>query len=409
MGHRLPLRTLTLAAAPFGVGFVALLSLEAFGGLMPERGPYVPVILGLALLTSLASLTLPRLGARSGSLRRAVLLAATAAMAVTGAAITLSTATMVLPPPEIRILAILFLFGAGLGVILELAVAGELSRDLRRLQRAVRLIAGGDLSARAGLDRVDEVGEAARVIDHMAHRLDEDDRERTEADASRQAFLTAVGHDLRTPLAALRAAVEALEDGLAPEPQRYYAAMRHDVDALTALVDDLFLLARLEGGRFTFARVRVDLAELADEAVEALSPVARQRNVRVRLVTTGHVSTVGGPAELSRTVRNLLDNAIRHSPPATEVLVEVTESDGSMVRVIDQGPGFPDTGQDRLFDGFVRLSEAGGRTTGGAGLGLAIAKRLVEAHSGLIWIEPGPGGQVGFRIPAQAAVEVLPS
>lgn len=409
MGYRLPLRTLTLAVAPFAVGFVALMALEAFGGVMPQRGPYIPVIFGLALVTSLASLTLPRLGARSGSLSRAVILAATAAMAVTGTAITLSSAVMVLPPLELRVLLILFVFGAGLGVTLELAVAGQLSKDLRRLQRAIRLIAAGDFSARADLDRTDEVGEAARVIDQMAHRLDEVDRERTDAQSSRQAFLTAVGHDLRTPLAALRAAVEALEDGLAPEPQRFYAAMRHDVDALTGLVDDLFLLARLEGGRLTFARVRVDLAELADEAVEALSPVARQRDVRVRLVTTGHVSTVGGPAELSRAVRNLLDNAIRHSPPAGEVLVEVTATDGSQVRVIDQGSGFPDTGRDRLFDGFIRLSETGGRTTGGAGLGLAIAKRLVEAHSGRIWIEPGPGGRVGFRIPDQEPAGQQPS
>ncbi len=402
MGGRLPVRALTLAAAPFGVGLLTLVALEAFGGMaVTARGSYVSVILGLALVASVAGLALPRLGAIVGSLVRSMVVTVLVAMGLTAAAITLSMAVTFLPPPELRILFILFLYGAVLGVVLELSVAHALTGDLRRLHQAVRRIAGGDYSARAQIDRLDEVGEAALVIDRMAQRLDEMDRERAHAHSSREAFLTAVGHDLRTPLAALRAGVEALEDGLAPDPERYLAAMRRDLEALAALVDDLFLLARLEGGHLTFPRAPVDLAELADEAVEALSPVARQRDIRVRLETSGHVYTVGGSQELSRTVRNLLDNAIRHSPSASEVVVQVAESDGPVVRIIDQGPGFPDDGRESLFDGLTRAaaSASDGRTAGGTGLGLAIAKRLVEAHDGRIWIEPGPGGRISFRVP----------
>lgn len=389
-----------MAAAPFVVGLIAYISIGLVARPSLEEGaPLVPVILVLAAATSLGGLVLPRLAARSGSLRRTILVSGVAAMLVTGAAITVSSATMLLPAPEVRLLLILFLFGAGLGVVLELSIARSLSHDLRRLAGAVRCMAAGDYGARAELDRRDEIGDAARIIDRMAVELQSMDRERAEAQASRQAFLAAVGHDLRTPLAALRAAAEALEDGLAPEPARYYAAIRSDLDAMTGLVEDLFLLARIESGRAALSRVPVDLAELADEAVEALSPVARQRGVGIRLETSGHVITLGGPAELSRAMRNLLDNAIRHSPQGSEVVVEVRDVDSAMVRVVDQGPGFPDELRHRSFDAITRQGPFDGRTSGGAGLGLVIAQRLIEAHGGGIGVEPGPGGRIAFRVP----------
>ena len=389
-----------LAVAPAGVGLAALFALD-FSGVLVERSLYVPVILGSAAVASVAGVAVSRFSARAASLRASTALATLTAMGITGAAITLAMAVMLLPPPDLRVLVIIFLFSAGLGVILELTVARALSEDIVVLRNTVKRVAGGDYGARSRLDRLDEVGEAARMIDRLAEQLNDVELERAQSHSSRQAFLTAVGHDLRTPLAALRASVEALEDGLAPDTQRYYTAMHHDLDALAGLVDDLFLLARLESGRLSFTRVTVDLAELTDEAVEALTPMARRRNVRIRLETTGQVYTVGGPAELSRTVRNLLDNAIRHSPPASEVVVQVTGSDDPLVRVIDQGPGFPAEASSRLLDGFARMSETDGPTADGAGLGLDIARRLVEAHQGRIWIEPGPGGRICFSVPGQ--------
>lgn len=401
MGRRVPLRTLILAAAPLVLGILALVAFGTVAGASAQQREVWPIIIGLAIVTSVLGIALPRAGARSGSISRSILLVGVAAMLVTGAAITLSTAVMLLPPPEVRVLVILLLYGAGLGIILELMLGERLIADLRRLHRTVRRLEGGDYGARAELNRTDELGDASRVIDSMATRLGAMERERAEQMASREAFLTAVGHDLRTPLAAMRAAVEALEDGLAPDPSRYHAAMKRDVDAMAGLVDDLFTLARLESGALDFQRVAVDLAELSDEQIEALTPVARARGVRVRLETPGEVYTVGGPSELSRAVRNLLDNAIRHAPPSTEVLVQVTDDGGPLVRVIDDGPGIPEEMRDNPFGGYMRHTEADGRTAGGAGLGLQIARRLVEAHGGRIWIEPGSGGRVCFQLPAR--------
>ncbi len=400
MGRRLPLRALTLAAAPLIVGLLTLVALQTVGGSGASvTGPLGMVVFGLAAASTIGVLVLPRMSARSGSLRRTILAAGVTAMLITGVAITASSAAVMLEPLQLGVLVIIFLFGASLGVILEFSLARSLSDDLQHLGAAARNIARGDYAARAELDRLDEIGEAGRVIDRMAVELQAMERERADAQTSRQAFLAAVGHDLRTPLAALRAAAEALEDGLAPEPDRYYAAMRHDLDALTGLVDDLFLLARIEGGALQFRRVTVDLSELTDEAVEALSPVARLKDVRIRLDTSGHVYTSGGPAQLSRTLRNLLDNAIRHTPPGSEVVVEVRDQDGPLVCVIDRGPGFPAEMRDREFEGYVRGSAPAGRTAGGTGLGLTISKRLIEAHAGRIWIEPGPGATVCFQLP----------
>ena len=112
----------------------------------------------------------------------------------------------------------------------------------------------------------------------------------------------------------MRAAVEALEDGLAPDPQRYLRSMRADVDAMSHLVDDLFLLATIEAGKLEIDREPIDLAELADESIDALQPVAAGKGVELRLDADGSVAAVGGAAALGRVIRNLLNNAIRYSP-----------------------------------------------------------------------------------------------
>jgi signal transduction histidine kinase len=178
--------------------------------------------------------------------------------------------------------------------------------------------------------------------------------------------------------------------------------MHADVEVLTALVDDLFLLAKIEAGHLDLELTTVDLSELADEAIEAIRPVADRRRVTVHLEAEGRVRALGGPEALSRVIRNLIDNAIRHSPADGEVVVRV-EGDGmALVRVTDDGPGFEPGFVEQAFESFARGDHARTRSTGGAGLGLAIARGFVEAHGGAIWADPGPGGRVAFRIPMPA-------
>ncbi len=175
--------------------------------------------------------------------------------------------------------------------------------------------------------------------------------------------------------------------------------MRADLDAMAHLVDDLELLATIEAGKVEVERVPVDLAELADESIEALAPVAAQHDVELRLEAGGRVAAVGGARELGRVIRNLVDNAIRHAPPGTEVVVRVSNGSAAEVRVCDAGPGFPADFVTSAFDSFV-TGDAARTRHGGAGLGLAIARGFVSAHGGEIWAEPGPGGTVAFRLPS---------
>ena len=312
---------------------------------------------------------------------------------------------MFLQPGQLALLLIVSIMGAGFGLVVEYGVARGLAADARQLRMAAARMAQGDLTARSGVDRADEIGQAARAIDMMAARLAALETERASERTARQAFLAAIGHDLRTPLAALRAALDALEDDLVPEPRRYFAAMRKDIEAMRRLSDDLFLLARIEAGPFEFERVPADLSELADEAVEALTPVAVQKSVTLRVSMDGSTLAEVGISEVSRAIRNLLDNAIRHAPPGTEVLLDLAQQDaGVVIRVLDRGDGFSDDLRYRIFSLPARPIRSEGRPLGGTGLGLTIARGLVEAHDGRIWVENGPGGQVAMWIPAFARV-----
>lgn len=272
-------------------------------------------------------------------------------------------------------------------------LARPVARDAKRICDAAMKVASGDLSARTGVKRNDELGEAAEMFDVMVDRLDTVEKERT-------LMLSSISHDLRTPLAALRAAVEAIRDGVAPDPDRYLIGMERQVRALSSLVDDLQLHTRLVSGTLELNRTPLDLTELADEAMETLRPLAEARRVKLLLEAGARVTVDADGSQLARVVRNLLDNAIRHAPDDSVVLVQVVQIDSvAMLRVIDEGAGFPADFRERAFEPFTRADEARDLRTGTAGLGLSIAKGIVAAHKGTVGLGDGPGGIVEIRLP----------
>jgi signal transduction histidine kinase len=291
-----------------------------------------------------------------------------------------------------------FAFVAAVGF--AIAVAGPLTWDLDRVASVADQVSEGDLTVRSDVQRGDEVGRVAGAFDAMIEALEEAAEQRDRDEESRRRFFAAVGHDLRTPLASLLAAIEALEDGVAPDPARYLHSMERDVAALSALVDDLFLLSRIDSGSISIASEPVDVTELADEAIEVLRPVAHRAGVSLRLEADHRTVVPGGTEAVSRAMRNLIENAIRHAPTGSDVVVEVRSGTGATVRVLDEGPGFDPGFVDHAFDRFTRADDARSRDTGGSGLGLAIARGFVDALGGEIWAEPGPGGTVAFHLPA---------
>jgi two-component system sensor histidine kinase BaeS len=329
-----------------------------------------------------------------------VLIVGLAGLVIAAVTVGFAAQQMFLSSHDLNLLFVVLVFAVATTVAFAVSVSGDLTRDLEATAAAARRIQAGDLGARTGVVRADEVGTVAETFDRMAGDLEQQDAERRAHETARRQFLAAIGHDLRTPLASLRAAIEALEDGLAPDPDRYLRSMDRDVGVLSSLVDDLFLLSRLEEGSVEMEQKAIDVTELADEAIEVLTPLATSVDVRLELNADQRVVAVGGSEAVSRVLRNLLDNAIRFAPAGSAVVVEVRTDDGAVVRVLDDGPGFDPEFVSEAFERFSRGDPSRERSTGGTGLGLAIARSFVEALNGSIWAESGPGGCVGFRLPA---------
>ena len=371
-----------------------------------DRAILIGVFAAVAVLVAVAAGLLGRWTARLSSLHTSVLVIAVGAVAAAAAAVLASAASMFISPHDLRLVLVALGLGVGLGVVLATAVSARLEEDLDAIGAAARSVAAGNRDVRTGVERADEVGAVAAALDDMIDRLVVAEDEQQRMQTARRDFLAAVSHDLRTPLTSLRAATEALEDGLVDDPSRYLAAMRTDLDLLTSLVDDLFMLALIESGGLALARERLDLAEVVDEAVEAVRPVADRSRIHLAAEIEGSVTVEAAPREISRILRNLLDNAVRHSPEGGTVLLTLAADAGrATVTVTDDGPGFPAAFVERATDSFTRADDARRRDGGGAGLGLAIARGLTEAHGGTIAVAPGPGGrvQVVFPVATQPA------
>ena len=349
----------------------------------------------MALVTLLTAIGSTRVAPRLSSLITSIRILAFAAVVVSGLAVAVSAMTMFIEPHDLNLVMVTLLLGVGLGAVLAVAIGQPLTADLAAISAVAERAGEGDLTARTKIDRRDELGSAARALDEMVAKLEASEEER-------RSLLTAVGHDLRTPLSSLQAAVEALQDGVAPDPPAYLRGMSHDLALLRHLVDDLFLLARIESGRLELSPIEIDLAELADEAVEAAAPGAADRRIHLSVRSPGRVGVLGDPAALGRVFRNLLANAVLHSPEAGEVTIELSRVGLRAETVVsDQGEGFDPEFKPRAFDRFARAERSRNRDSGGSGLGLAIAKGIVEAHGGSIAIEDGPGGRVRFGLPAE--------
>ncbi len=347
----------------------------------------------------LAASLLPRLARRSRSLKVTVVVVGATSMLILMLALVVAGSQMFISSHDLNLLWVLMGFGIAASLAFGLTISGPLTEDLVRVGTTSSAIAEGDLRARTGVHRLDEAGRLAQNVDAMANILEEAEETRAREERARRSLFAAIGHDLRTPLASMRAGIEALQDGLAADPDRYLESIGADVDALGRLVDDIFLMARLDSGDLTLPTETIDLTEIVDEAIEVFRPIASARDVSVQLDAESRVLATGAPEAVARVVRNLLDNAIRHSPAGGTVVIAVSNGTRASCTVADEGPGFSPKFLGTAFDRFTRDDTSRGRSGGGAGLGLAIARSYVQALKGDIQAEPGPGGTVSFWLP----------
>ena len=308
------------------------------------------------------------------------------------AAVLLSGAVMFEMGTDVVILAVAAA-SSTVAIAAALLVGRSITAPVDRLRAASGALAGGDLSARAPEQGPREIAELGASFNEMAARLEE------LFDARRELVAWA-SHDLRTPLAAMRAMIEAVEDGIA-KPEQYMQELAEQVRTLSALVDDLFELARIDAGVLTLELEDASLASLVDSCVRGLEAEAGRRRVRLETRLGSAARVRCAPQKVERVLLNLLTNALRHTPSDGSIAVLVEPASHEVrVSVEDSGEGIAPEVMRRVFDRFWRGDPA--RSAGGSGLGLAIARGLVEAQGGRIWAEnrPSGGARVSFTLPA---------
>ncbi len=309
---------------------------------------------------------------------------------------------------DLALSVVLLVFAAIIATTFGIFIAASVTQGLRQVAETARELSAGNLAARAPVTARDEVGQVARAINEMAAQLEQAASERDELEGMRRDLIAWVSHDLRTPLTSIRAMVEALNDGIVSDEEtrrRYYQTIRQDVLFLNSLINDLFELAQLDAG-LVLDTAPHSLSDLLSDALESFSVVAAARDVRLEgSVGDGLDPVPLNAAKIARVLSNLLGNAVKYTPAGGRVWLSARrEAECVRVVVADTGPGFATADLPRIFEKFYRGESARTRASGGAGLGLSIAARIVEGHGGRIWAENDSGGGaiVGFELPAPA-------
>jgi signal transduction histidine kinase len=295
----------------------------------------------------------------------------------------------------------------GVTAVAAYAVGRRLVRDNQSLHKAVAELGAGVVPAADGPRLTAEVERVRNELRTTAAALTET-RERERAlESARRELVAWVSHDLRTPLAGLRAMAEALEDGVVDDPDVYVKRIISSVDRLNRMVEDLFELSRIQAGELAHPTEHVELRDLVDDCVITLEPLAAANGVKLTASVDSPPSVLGSAPELTRALTNLVANGIRHTPDGGEVVVRAANADGAAeLCVRDECGGLPEDHLDRVFDVGFRGEEARTPQDGlhppGAGLGLAITRGIVEAHRGTVDVENTDVG-CEFRIVLPAA------
>jgi signal transduction histidine kinase len=366
-----------------------------------------------------------------GLLRRSsvVALAAVAGLApvvAAGIGVAGASSAMFISRHDLHALWVVLVAAGTVGLVMALVLGRRVAQAGRSLEAMARRLAdegvlapseqssqarpGSAPAARTGAASPAELASLGAELELTSARLAEARDQAAALERSRRELVAWVSHDLRTPLAGIRAMVEALEDGVVDDPEtvdRYHSTMRREADRLAGLVDDLFELSRIEAGALSLELERVGLDELVSDALASASIAAGAKGIDLR-------GAVGEPSpvvelstrEMARVVGNLLDNAIRHTEPGRTVSIhagiDVTGT-AAEVSVLDACGGIPEADIAHVFDLAYRGDAARTPGHGGAGLGLAVARGLVEAHHGHISVRnEGDGCRFTVRLPLAA-------
>jgi signal transduction histidine kinase len=313
---------------------------------------------------------------------------------------------------DLSLLLTMLTFAAALSVGFALLYAMPLSSRIQRVRAGTERIAGGQLGSEVRVEGHDEVAGLADDFNRMARALVDAAERESEMDQARRDLVAAVSHDLRTPLTSTRALIEALADGVATDPQtenRYLSSASRELEHLSRLVDDLFELARIDAGLLELTLEEVSLHDLISDTISSFQPQAEQQSVRLTGEIVGDIDPVlANPPRLQRVLHNLVSNALRHTPADGTVTLRASrEEEEVRIEVSDTGEGIAAEDLPRIFERSFRGEQSRTRSereeAPGAGLGLAIARGLVEAHGGTMDVESEPGRGACFYFTVKRA------
>jgi signal transduction histidine kinase len=391
------------AAAAAGAGVTILVGAGA--GMHGHELAHLALLLLPAALATIAVAAAARSLFARTSLRFRLTAIAVVALVVGLANLAVVARLMFVSGHDMTSVVVVLAYAVGAGAGAAFLLARGPARAVGRLSATAQALAEGDLSARSGdVGGGPEYEALGSTLDRMAERLGEAMARVQDVESRRRDLITAVSHDLRTPLARLRAMVEAIDEGVVddvPSLRRYAGEMRRSVDTLVALVDDLFELVQLDAGAIEAETERAHIRDVVRSAVGACEGDARIKGVAVRTDLDGAGDAACSP-RLSRVLQNLVQNSIRHTPPDGTVTVQARAFDGRLRLVVeDTGEGIPPHALPLVFEPFYRADPA--RSEPGSGLGLAVARRIVEALGGDIHAESRPPNGARFAVTLPSA------
>lgn len=395
------------AAAVVGAGALLTVGVAAAHSMPGRDTLHLARIVGLAGAAALVAGLVVLACMRRRTIGAQTIVAAVTTVVALGLGVRVSAREMFLSAHDAAVLDVVLAVAGTVGIAAALALAARVAATGEALVEQARLLGDGVVvtGPRSGPGELDRL---ARELEETSARLEESRSRERAMDRSRRELIAWVSHDLRTPLAGIRAVAEALADGVVDDPEtvaRYHASLREEAERLAGLVDDLFELARAQAGALRLQFDRVSLGDLVSDVVAGVAPVARAKGVRLEGRLDGPPPEVVCSApEVLRALRNLLENAVRHTPADGTVTVEAGAGpDRAFVSIVDTGGGIPEEEMERIFEAAYRVDRARTPGDGGGGLGLTIAKGLVEAHRGEITVRnEGEGCRFTVHLPLEA-------
>lgn len=281
-------------------------------------------------------------------------------------------------------------------ILLGIILSSRMIKPIKAITEASKSMKEGDLKQRVEVSSGDEIGELADSFNSMASNLSEQER-------LRQNMVSDISHELRSPLSNIKGYLEGLKDGVLEPDRDLFDSLYQESRLLERLVDDLHDLSMAEAGQLNLDKKTVSLEDVISESLGSISSDAEEKDLQIEADIENSLLVCVDPARIGEVLRNLLTNAVRYSEEGGKIKIRARKEGGEVVlSVSDSGEGIPDEDIPYVFDRFYRVDKSRSRSTGGSGLGLTIAREIVEAHEGEIWVESeeGRGSTFTFSLPA---------